>query len=75
MFLTRLSKTSERRLHQMGIMNVITIVAGILLIAIVTGSIIASFHCLRCLNYDIAFMSTIALMCGVAAILAGICLK
>lgn len=59
----------------MGIMNVVAIVAGILLIAIAVGSIIASFRYLRCLDPDISFMSIVALMCGVAAILAGIYLK
>lgn len=61
----------------MGVMNVITIVAGVLLIAIAIGLIIASFRCLYYLDYDydIAFMSIIAFMCGVAAILAGIYLK
>lgn len=59
----------------MGIVNVIAIVVGILLIAIAVGSTIASLRYLHCLNYDIAFMSFIALMCGVAAILAGIYLK
>ena len=59
----------------MGIMNVVAIVAGILLIAIAVGSTIASVRCLRCLDYDIIFMSIIVLMCGVVAILAGIYLK
>lgn len=56
----------------MGIMNVVAIVVGILLIAIAVGSIIASFHYLCYLDPDISFMSIVALMCGVAAILAGI---
>lgn len=59
----------------MGIMNVVAIIAGILLVTIAVGSIIASFRYLRCLNYDIAFMAIIALMCGVAAIFAGVYLK
>ena len=59
----------------MGIMNIIAIVIGVLLIAIAVGSIGVSISCLRCLDPDIAFMSIVALMCGVAAILAGIYLK
>ena len=59
----------------MGVMNVITIVAGVLLIAIAIGSIIASFRCLYYLDPDILFMSITVLICGVAAILAGIYLK
>lgn len=59
----------------MGIMNVVAIVAGILLVIIAVGSTSVSFRYLRCLNYDIAFMSIVALICGVAAILAGIYLK
>ena len=59
----------------MGIMNVVAIVAGILLITIAAGSTVVSVHSLRCLDYDIAFVSIIVLMCGVAAILAGIYLK
>lgn len=68
-------KIPERRSHQVGAVNVVTIVAGVLLIAIAIGSIIASFRCLYYLDYDIAFMSITAFMCGVAAILAGIYLK
>ena len=56
----------------MGIMNVVIIVVGILLIAIAVGATVVSFHYLRYLDYDISFMSIVALMCGVAAILAGI---
>ena len=59
----------------MGIMNVVAIVVGILLIAIAVGAIIASFHCLYYLDHDICFISIVALMCGVAAILSGIYLK
>ena len=59
----------------MGIMNIVAIVVGVLLITIAVGSIIASFRCLCYLDYNICFMSIVALMCGVAAILAGIYLK
>ena len=59
----------------MGIMNIVAIIAGILLVTIAVGSIIASFCCLCYLDYDICFMSILALVCGVAAILAGIDLK
>lgn len=59
----------------MGIMNIFAIIAGILLITVAAGSIIASFRYLRRLDYDIAFISIIALIYGVVAILAGICLK
>ena len=59
----------------MGIMNIIAIVVGILLITIAVGSTSVSFRYLRCLDPDISFMSIIALMCGVAAIIAGIYLK
>ena len=59
----------------MGIMNVVAIVVGVLLITIAVGATVVSFHYIRCLNYDISFMSIIALMCGVAAILAGIYLQ
>ena len=59
----------------MGIMNIVAIVVGVLLITIAVGSIIASFRCLCYLDYNICFMSITALMCGVAAILAGIYLK
>ena len=59
----------------MGIMNIVVIVVGVLLITIAVGSIIASFRYLRCLDPDILFMSIVALMCGVAAILAGTYLK
>ena len=56
----------------MGIMNIVAIVVGVLLIAIAVGATVASFHYLRRLDYDISFMSIVALICGVAAILAGI---
>ena len=59
----------------MGIMNIIAIVVGILLVTIAVGSTSVSFRYLRCLDPDITFMSIIALMCGVAAIFAGIYLK
>ena len=56
----------------MGIMNIVAIIAGILLVTIAVGSTIVSFRYLRCLDPDIAFMSIVALICGVAAIFAGI---
>ena len=56
----------------MGVMNIVSIVVGILLIAIVVGATVVSFHYLRRLDYDISFMSIVALLCGVVAILAGI---
>ena len=59
----------------MGIMNIVAIVVGILLIAMAVGSTSVSISRLRCLNPDIAFMSIVALICGVVAILAGIYLK
>lgn len=59
----------------MGIMNIFAIVAGILLVTIAVGSTIVSSRCLHRLDPDITFMSIVALMCGVAAILAGIYLK
>ena len=59
----------------MGIMNIFAIVTGILLVTIAVCSIIASLHCLCYLDPDISFMSIVALMCGVVAILAGIYLK
>ena len=59
----------------MGIMNIVAIVVGILLVIIAVGSTGVSFRYLRCLDYDICFMSIVAFMCGVAAILAGIYLK
>ena len=59
----------------MGIMNIVAIVVGVLLITMAVGSISVSFRYLRCLDPDITFMSIVALMCGVAAILAGIYLK
>lgn len=59
----------------MGIMNIFAIVAGILLVAIAVGSTIVSSRCLHRLDPDILFVSIIALMCGIAAILAGIYLE
>ena len=59
----------------MGIMNIIAIIVGVALITIAVDSIIASFRCLCYLDYNIRFMSIVTLMCGVAAILAGIYLK
>ena len=55
----------------MGIMNIFAIVAGVLLVTIAVGSTIVSSRCLHRLDPDILFMSITALMCGVAAILAG----
>ena len=59
----------------MDIMNVAAIVVGIILITIAVGSIIVSISRLRYLDPDVAFMSIVAFMCGVAAILAGIYLR
>lgn len=59
----------------MGIMNIFAIVTGILLVTIAVGSTIVSYRCIHRLDPDISFMSIVALMCGVAAILAGIYLK
>ena len=59
----------------MGIMNIIAIVVGVLLVTMAVGSTGVSIGRLRCLDPDIAFMSIVALMCGVAAILTGIYLK
>ena len=59
----------------MGIMNIFAIVAGVVLITITVGSIVASFRCLNRLDPDILFISITTLICGVAAILAGIYLK
>ena len=59
----------------MGIMNIAAIVTGVLLIIIAVGATIVSFHCLRYIDYDVSFMSIVTLICGVAAILAGIYLK
>ena len=59
----------------MGIMNIFAIVTGILLVTIAVCSIIASLHCLCYLDPDILFISITTLICGVAAILAGIYLK
>ena len=59
----------------MGIMNIISIVVGVLLVTMAVGSTSVSISRFRCLDPDVAFMSIVALMCGVAAILAGIYLK
>ena len=59
----------------MGIMNIVSIVVGILLIAIAVGSTIVSFHYLRRIDCYYFFMLIIASICGVVAILAGIYLK
>ena len=59
----------------MGIMNIFAIIAGILLVTIAVGSTSVSFRYFRCLDPDVAFMSIVAFVCGVAAILAGIYLK
>ena len=59
----------------MGIMNIVAIITGILLVTIAVGSTSVSFRYLRYLDPDITFMSIVALMCGVAAIFAGIYLK
>ena len=59
----------------MGIMNIFAIVTGVVLITITAGSIIASFRCLNRIDPDILFISITTLICGVAAILAGIYLK
>ena len=56
----------------MGIMNIVAIITGILLVTIAVGSTSVSLRYLRYLDPDIAFMSIVALMCGVAAIFAGI---
>lgn len=56
----------------MGIMNIVAIVVGVLLVTMAVGSTSVSFHYLRYLDYDISFMSIVALLCGVVAILAGI---
>lgn len=59
----------------MGIMNIIAIIVGVLLVSIAVGSTSVSFRYFRCLDPDITFVSIVTLMCGVAAILAGIYLK
>lgn len=59
----------------MGIMNIIAIVVGVVLVTMAVGSTGVSFRYFRCLDPDIAFMSIVALVCGVAAIFAGIYLK
>lgn len=55
----------------MGIMNIFAIVTGVLFVIIAVGSTIVSSRCLHRLDPDVLFMSIVALMCGVAAILAG----
>lgn len=59
----------------MGIMNIIAIVVGVVLVTMAVGSTSMSISRLRCLDPDVAFMSIVAFVCGVAAILAGIYLK
>lgn len=59
----------------MGIMNIIAIVVGVLLVTMAVGSTGVSISRLRCLDPDVAFMSIVAFVCGVVAILAGIYLK
>ena len=59
----------------MDIMNIIAIVVGVVLVAMAVGSTSVSISRLRCLDPDIAFMSIVAFICGVVAILAGIYLK
>ena len=56
-------------------MNIFAIVVGILLVTIAVGSTIVSYRYFHCLDPDILFMLITALMCGVAAILAGTYLK
>lgn len=55
----------------MGIMSIFAIVTGILLVTIAVGSAIVSYRYFHCLDPDVLFMSITALMCGIAAILAG----
>ena len=59
----------------MGIMNIVSIIVGIVLVTMAVGSTSVSLRYLRCLDPDITFMSIVTLMCGEAAILAGIYLK
>ncbi len=59
----------------MGIMNIIAIVVGVLLVTMAVGSTGVSISRLSYLDPDVAFMSIVAFVCGVAAILAGIYLK
>ena len=59
----------------MGIMNIVALVVGVLLVTMAVGSTSVSFRYLRCLDPDICFMSIVAIVCGVAAIFAGIYLK
>ena len=59
----------------MSFMNIVSIVTGVLLIAIAVGSTIVSFHYLRRIDCYYFFMLIIASICGVAAILAGVYLK
>ena len=56
-------------------MNIFAIVTGILLVAISVGSTIVSYRYFHRLDPDVLFMSITALMCGIAAILAGTYLK
>ena len=56
-------------------MSIFAIVTGVLLVAIAVGSAIVSYRYFHCLDPDVLFMSITALMCGVAAILAGTYLK
>lgn len=59
----------------MGIMNIVVIIVGVLLVTMAVGSTSVSISRLRCLDPDILFMSIVAFVCGVVAILAGIYLK
>lgn len=56
-------------------MSIFAIITGVLLVAIAVGSTIVSYRYFHCLDPDILFMSITALMCGLAAILAGTYLK
>ena len=59
----------------MGIMNIFAIVTGVLLVTMAVGSTGVSISRLRYLDPDVAFISIVAFVCGVVAILAGIYLK
>ena len=59
----------------MGIMNIIVIVVGVLLVTMAVGATSVSISRLRYLDPDVAFMSIVAFVCGVVAILAGVYLK
>ena len=59
----------------MGTMNIFAIVVGVLLVTMAVGSTGVSISRLRCLDPDVAFISIVAFVCGVVAILAGIYLK